>query len=388
MEVVIAIGTLNIDSEIEIVIDKLLSDGRGMGRFQGRVVFVDGVIPGEAVRLRVTRIKSGFAEGQLLQVVSASPHRIAPFCQHFSDCGGCSLQYLEAGAQLRHKAEALRDSLRRLGKLADNELPALQLLHGPEHGYRNRMRFIAHRDGGWGLRGKSSRRVVLLQECRIAHPRIQTDLLHGRIPDGVQPGEEFTVYADDHGLYKSPHQAEAHLSGLVFRFPVDSFFQSNRVMLEAVLPAVTEDLPDGIVADLYGGMGVFAAGVARHGHDCISVDSHIPTGAGVVASPDSDRQRGSVVFRRMKVEQWLQTPEAAQTYGAVLLDPPRAGLSPAVCRGVCRMDTRVIRYLSCNPDTFARDAGHLVRSGRRLTRLLTVDFYPHSSHLEVFGEFR
>ena len=380
LEVVIAIRPINIDSVIEIIIEKLISDGRGMGRCDGRVIFAAGVIPGETVRLRITRIRSGFAEGELVALLESSPERVVPPCPHFFECGGCSLQYIAPAAQLEFKQAALRDSLRRLGKLQDADIPQLQVVSGHDRGYRNRMRFAASETGAWGLRGKRSNAVVPIRECLIAHPRISEAVSRTGTPPGVRPGEEFCVYADDHGMYCHQDAAEARVSGISFTFPVRAFFQSNRHLLEKALPHIIGNIPEGRVADLYGGIGVFSVFLQRSGHHCVSVDSGVPS-ASDAAVP------AGISFRRMTVEQWISTPEADGDFAAVILDPPRAGLSPEVRRYLGRARIGEIRYLSCNPDTFARDAGEIVRSGRKCTGLWALDFYPHTSHLEVLGVF-
>ena len=107
------------DKPVEIVLTALSYGGEAIGRYNGRAVFVPFALPGETVSARIIEDRKNFARAELVDVVKASPERIAPRCQHFGVCGGCHYQHLPYPAQLKLKTDILRDQLMRIGKIPD-----------------------------------------------------------------------------------------------------------------------------------------------------------------------------------------------------------------------------------------------------------------------------
>ena len=124
------------ESDADIV--ALAHDGRGIARIDGKVVFVAGALPGERVRLRILRRRRKMDEAQLLAVLSPSPDRVVPKCEHFGLCGGCTLQHLSPRAQLAAKQGQLLEDLARIGRVAPQRV--LDPVQGPQWAYRRRAR--------------------------------------------------------------------------------------------------------------------------------------------------------------------------------------------------------------------------------------------------------
>lgn len=130
-------------TEFEAEIVDLADNGRGVARLDGKVVFVAGGLPGERVRLRLTRTSREFDEGIAVAIEQASPDRVTPGCEHFGYCGGCALQHLAPPAQIAFKQKQLLDSLSRIGGVVPVEVaPAIT---GPVWNYRRRARLAVHR---------------------------------------------------------------------------------------------------------------------------------------------------------------------------------------------------------------------------------------------------
>ena len=158
---------------LTLVIEKLVHGGDGLARHGQHVVFVPGCLPGEQVTAEVTRLRKGYAEARLIAVASASPHRVAPPCPVFGDCGGCQLQHAVYEAQVVMKAEVLREDLRRIGRLAIEPAPVLTA--PAPYGYRRRARLRVISDGPrprLGFYARESHRVVPIETCPILHPRL------------------------------------------------------------------------------------------------------------------------------------------------------------------------------------------------------------------------
>ncbi|NNK38914.1 MAG: TRAM domain-containing protein, partial [Xanthomonadales bacterium] len=164
---------------IDLRIDDLSHDGRGVGACGEKTVFVHGALPGERVSARVTGRRRSYDEAEAIEVIEASPHRIEPRCPHFGQCGGCSLQHLDPAQQIEAKQRTLEQNLRRIGKLDPDCLWAP--LDGPLWGYRRKARLsvrYVHKKGRVlvGFRERYGRFVADMQECHVLDPRIADHL--------------------------------------------------------------------------------------------------------------------------------------------------------------------------------------------------------------------
>src|SRR3989442_1859172 len=139
------------DKSVLVTIDKLVHGGKGLAHDGAMAVFVEGVLPGESVRIQLERVKKGYAEGRLLEVVVPSPDRTTAPCPVYGQCGGCPLPHAHARAQLAVQRAILTETLVRLGGLTDVDVPPF--VASPEvYGYRNRARLA-----GGTPKGKTAR---------------------------------------------------------------------------------------------------------------------------------------------------------------------------------------------------------------------------------------
>ncbi|HFC54087.1 MAG TPA: methyltransferase domain-containing protein, partial [Gammaproteobacteria bacterium] len=159
----------------EARIESLSHDGRGVARIAGKVTFIDGALPGELVTFRYTGRRRSRDEGSVLEILQAAPERVAPRCDSFGRCGGCSLQHLDPAAQIEAKQRLLLEQLRRIGAVEAQRL--LPPLTGPLWGYRHKARLGARFVKGKGrvlvgFRERHSGYIVDMQRCEILHPAI------------------------------------------------------------------------------------------------------------------------------------------------------------------------------------------------------------------------
>lgn len=161
--------------ELELDIEKMAFGGRGLARSGGAVVFVDGALPGQRVRARVTKAAKRFAEADCVEVLVRSPRQVEPFCRHHGKCGGCMFQDLDYAEQLRWKTEHVRDQLQRIGGVADPVVRAAE--PSPEtRGFRNKMEFDFAGGGesplSLGLHRRGSDSVVNVEECALVSAQL------------------------------------------------------------------------------------------------------------------------------------------------------------------------------------------------------------------------
>ena len=421
-------------------IDDLDPSGRGVVRTGGKMMFVHGALPGEEVVCRRIRRRRSYDEAVVEEVVEASPDRVEPRCRFYARCGGCSLQHLSYDAQLRHKEHVLLAALSSVGGVAPGKI--MPPLTGPPWRYRRKARLGARHVAGKGgvlvgFRERAPNRIADMTECEVLADPAATlvmplrELLgaleaRARIPQvEVAVGERSAVlvvrhldplstddldaieaFARQHGvgLWLQPAAAasarafvepgsDLHygLDGGTIRVsfsPLD-FVQVNAEVNRALVRRVVSMLAPAQgerVLDAYCGLGNFSLPLARQGATVTGLEAADAMVERARANASANALPAS--FHRADldddatVRDWL-----SRGWGKLLLDPPRAGAEMVVEHIGRARPSRVV-YVSCNPETLARDAARLVcRHGYRLARTGLVDMFPHTSHIESVSEF-
>lgn len=388
----------------QVRIERLVAGGDALGRLSdGRVVFVPGALPDELVDIEITHTKADFARAKLLQIVSESPHRIAPPCEHVArGCGGCSWQHLASAAQVTAKVEIVREALRRNGKITD-----IEVISGgrvADRGARTTLRMAVDSNGRLGFRRGSSHDVVDTPVCMVTHPLLNKLIHDIRARDadevtlrcGAMTRERGAWIHDEDGrgtLSGLPndvsvgHEAIVHevVSGVKLQVSMSSFFQASlegaEMLVDTVRHAAGEHAlsgADGPVIDAYGGVGLFSATLVGRSTPVVLVESNNS------ACADARVNLGGYNARivRGSVEQWRTEPA-----GVVIADPSRSGLGAA---GVARLvQTRAPRIVlvSCDAVAGARDTRLLRDAEYACSQATVLDLFPHTPHVEVVSTF-
>jgi tRNA/tmRNA/rRNA uracil-C5-methylase (TrmA/RlmC/RlmD family) len=335
------------------------------------VVFVRHALTGERVRVRITEVDKSFLRGDAIEVLEASPERVAAPCAlaHPDGCGGCDFQHVAVGHQRELKASVVREQLQRLaGVERDVVVEAVPVPGRPDDGlgWRTRMQYVplAH---GHGLRKHRSHDVVPVQDCPIAAPDARVTMVGGHSQRLTGDG---TVVEE--------------VLGRRFRVASDGFWQVHpeapRVLVEAVLAAV-EPRPGERVLDLYAGVGLFSSFLAEAvgpAGEVVAVESD-RRATELAAANLEDQGWASVVYGRVDrvLQRW--TNAAADL---VVLDPPRVGAKKQVVRSVASLRPRAIAYVACDPAAMARDIGYFADAGYELASLRAFDLFPMTHHVE------
>ena len=367
-----------IETHPEIIIEKLVAGGEGLGFLDGKAVFVPGTIPGEKVKAHLARRRRDFDRGTLVEVITRSPNRQAVPCKLAGICGGCDWLHIRYEEQLSQKTAILREAFRRVGHFSWENI---SVHFGPPLGYRNRVQVHRDRAGQLGFMGAGSASVVPVSDCPISSTAVNRVFLQPALAPADR--ERFTVWGqgatfalegkdDDRTL-------EVRIAGKQIVFSVGCFFQSNITVLELLVPFAMKDLAGRSAADLYCGVGLFGAFLADRFSHVTAVES-----SSLSLSYARRNVKGeSNDFYQMRVEQWVDSCVGRGSFDAVVVDPPRAGLSPEMRRWLSVAKPARLIYVSCNPVTLARDLGELTRSGFAIDEVGLFDFYPQTSHVET-----
>ena len=372
----------------------------------GRVVFVDGALPGERVRASLTEVRKDFARAVTTEVLDASADRVAPPCPALAaGCGGCTWQHVAPDAQLRLKAGIVVDALRRIARRADPPAPDVVPMAGPS--LRTTARLAVSAAGRPGQRPRHGSGAVETDVCRAAHPLLEELIVSSRFPgaseallrvgvatgervavvdrlDGpaeVPPGVVVAVAVKGHGRPPGVHEVVA---GRRFRISAGSFFQPGPAAAEALVAAVASAAggalgPGGVLVDAYAGVGLFGSVLgARHGARVVAIE-HDQAAVGDARSNLADLDARVV---SVEVGRWR-----ACRADLVVADPSRTGLGRPGVAALTKARAERLVLVSCDPASLARDTVLLADAGYRLVSVALVDSFPDTFHVETVSRF-
>jgi tRNA/tmRNA/rRNA uracil-C5-methylase (TrmA/RlmC/RlmD family) len=425
-------GPLEPGQEVELVAGEVVHGGWCVARLDGPdgsgpVVFVRHTLPGERVRARITEVTSKFARADAVEILVPAAGRVAPPCPyaHPGGCGGCDWQHVALPVQRELKAAVVRQQLRRI---ADIEFPVvIEPLPGdapgdpdPGLGWRTRVAFAVRPDGVAGLRAHRSHRVVEIDDCLIAHPRIRDLDVTGRrwprarsveaatgtggperavIVTGGRPGPDVAGVPAESVLGQSRDRTTVvrgrpyltqHAAGRDWRVNAAGFWQVHPAAADVLTTAVLDALaprPGDSALDLYCGAGLFTGALAA----AVGPD-------GVVNGVEADRTAVRDARRNLRDTPWatvhqgdagrVLTQRELPPARLVVLDPPRTGAARDVIGYLNRPATpgpERIAYVSCDPATLARDIALLRAHGWQLEALRAFDAFPMTHHIECLA---
>lgn len=428
-------------------IESLDLDGRGVSHRDGKVVFVEGALPGERVLAHTVRSKPSFDTARVEQILRPSSQRVKPPCPYFGVCGGCAMQHLEPAAQVAVKQRVLEDALAHIGKVRPGQV--FPPMRGPNFGYRYRARLSVRsvRKKGKvlvGFREKKGSYVADMEQCLVLPPQVSALLMPlrelvgalsqpERIPQiEVAVGDETIALvlrhmepltADDitllrtfgqiHGVSwwlqaKGPetvHPLErADADRLAYTLPEFALrmqyrptdftqvnYAINRLLISRAL-SLLDVQPTDRVADLFCGLGNFSLPLATRAAQVVGIEGSAQLTERALEAARQNGVEDKMRFATLNLfevdAQWLRD---LGHFDRMLIDPPRDG-AEAVARalsalGATERPSRIV-YVSCSPATLARDAGILVHEGGyRLRGAGVINMFPHTGHVESIAVF-
>jgi 23S rRNA (uracil1939-C5)-methyltransferase len=441
------------DNQIDI--ESLDMDARGVGHLHnedgtpGKVVFVEGALPGERVSFLTFKKKKNWEAARMTELHRESAMRVAPLCPHFDNCGGCSMQHLEPSAQVAMKQRVLEDNLWHISRVKSDTI--MRPMYGPTWGYRYRarlsVRHVKKKDAVLvGFHEKRSAFVADMIDCKILPPHVAGMLLplralikalsiYEQMPQiEVAVGEEVTAlvlrimaplsaadevllkaFADQWNIQwwlqtKGPETAAPYYPlgkqlfyslpefGVRMPFKPVDFTQVNhhinRVLVAKAL-RLLDVQPSDRVADLFCGLGNFTLPLATLAREVVGIEGSTSLTERALENAKANGLSAKTCFStRNLFEVTSEDLVALGKFDRMLIDPPRDG-AMALCQALAALRQshpdllpKRIVYVSCSPSTLARDAGILAHEvGYVLKKAGVINMFPHTSHVESMAVF-
>lgn len=424
---------------IELTIEKMVYGGDGLARYagpqhpqpgRGKTVLLPFVLEGEQIVANATEEKRGFMRAMPEKIITASPHRVEPGCPYFTRCGGCHYQHSSYEHQLAMKSAILRETLLRTAKI--DWQGEISIHPSPPWNYRNRTRMkVQSGPFAIGYYRFGSHALLPVEQCPISSALINRALASiwelGRKARLAAITEiEFLINAEDSSLLMevSIPRADANdaeleqmaqgicaavpeVAGVIFfavehdgsvrpvsafgdqelsysaagnsyRVSAGSFFQTNRFMVDEMVKLVTSERKGELALDLYAGVGLFSAALAKTFARVASVES----APGSFSDLEHNLPK-SASSHQVSAEGFLaKIPAALRKPDYVVVDPPRAGLGDKTANLLAKLQAGQLTYVSCDPATLARDLKILTSGGYRIDAIHLLDLFPQTFHIE------
>ncbi|TEX51498.1 MAG: hypothetical protein B7C55_05240 [Actinomycetales bacterium mxb001] len=379
---------------LRLDIGNVAHGGFCVARHDGQVVFVRGALPGEVVMAQVTEAPAHgrFLRADAVEVITPSPHRVAPPCRYAGDCGGCDWQFVAVSEQRRLKAAVVREQLTRLGGEPAERWAGLEVeaVPGDVDGlaWRTRMRFAVDDRGRLGLRAARSHRIVEIDQCLIASAGI--DGLGLTRQEWVDASEVLAVSpSEGHPIaLPDPRPGEARVreiaAGRTWTFDATAFWQVHPGAADTLSHAVLDLLaprPGEHAIDLYAGVGLFAGALAEPLGPGGRIDAVESDTTAVAGARRSLHDVPTVHLHEARVDQWLRQT-GLRRCDLVVLDPPRVGAKKDVMQGIVKLRPRAIAYVACDPAALGRDIAIAKSLGWELSAIRAFDLFPMTHHVE------
>ncbi len=363
--------------------------------YNGQNIFVARGIPGEEVKARVITRRRRYVAAEVTEVLTPSPHRVPTPCKYFGPCTGCQWQHIDYQHQLELKRMFVKEQLSSVPELAD--VPVLPTLPSPQQFYyRNHARFTIRSGGSLGFINRITRQFVRIDHCMLMAPQINEALekLQGHcgettqlsIRHGVNSGQTLiqpTLQNPNVRMPTGQTHYEEILLGHRFRVASPSFFQVNTHQAEAVIGLLKERLHltgEELLIDAYAGVGTFATLLAPYAKRVIAIEESL---SAVKDAAINTLGAPNIEFRQGKAEDILDSLQEIPQ--AVILDPPRAGCNKKALDSLNRLKADRVCYVSCDPETLARDLAALHKGSYIVENVQPVDMFPQTHHTECIA---
>ena len=429
------------------VIDGYSSEGLGIARVNGAVVFVPHAVRGEEIDLRITKVMKTSCAGEIVKIHNPSPERMEPECPYAGKCGGCAYRHLTYPEELWAKRQRVQDALTRIGGL-DLTVEEILGAKNPEH-YRNKSQYPVGADGSIGFFQARTHKVVPIRRCLIQteatdrtaqavgewmrrykistydettgkglvrHVCVRVNrkgeslccvVVNGnKVPREPELAAYVTaavphtvgvllnsntrrgnvVLGDKYRTLFGRNYLMDTLCGLEFKLSMPSFYQVNRDQAEVLYGKALEFAGltgNETVLDLYCGIGTITLCLAKAAKRVIGAEIVPPAIRDAKENALRNHIENAEFFCGDAADIAAKLESDGLRPDVVTVDPPRKGLAPEVIASVAAMGPEKVVYVSCDPATLARDVKRMEEQGYVLQRAEAVDLFPRTAHVET-----
>lgn len=406
----------------DIKIIDILQDGRGVGKENSKVYFIENASFGETCDIEITNEKKNFIEAKKIKTTSQSPYYTQPPCPYYYECGGCTIMDINYSKQLDLKVNLIKNAIK---KTCGINLDNIEIIASKKYGYRNKIRVQVDQHGNLAYNKQASNDLVRINDCILANDHIRNNLSEiqdlsieinkklGQIVKEISirsNGREIllNIYAKrEEELYKFIKNTFPNLSYNIniingkkiitigknylkftlnnknFKVSRDDFYQVNDYQIKNLYENARSFIEkDKKLLDLFCGSGI--SSIALNDDNIVGIE--------INKSAIEDAKENAKINKlknykflaknaRYIDEKFIEKEKIT----ALTVDPPRAGLDKDIIKTLAKANIENIIYISCNPQTLARDIKRFMENAYILKKLKAVDMFPQSMHVETIA---
>jgi 23S rRNA (uracil1939-C5)-methyltransferase len=412
---------------LEVTVNGMDNHGMALYKSGQQTFFFNRAVEGDRVKIRVLNVKNKYGSAELLSVITPSPFRVASTCPDYNrGCGGCQWLHINYEKQLEIKTRIVRDELTRIANM--KTMVAKTAGMGETQACRNKMSLLV-KNGRVGMTRENSVELIAIGSCLQELPlnrKLHDGIKRMRIPaqvtqihlrsttDGAagvnlyaprfdRKAADFARtlmerFPEISGAGVTTYGGYCHLAGaeyitqrlgtVSYRIPHNGFFQTNYPQAQALLRFVETFLEPSSkesLLDLYCGGGFFALALAGKYRRVTGIEENANS---IKYAVENSAVNGitNTNFFASDAAAGLRDRKTGE-FASILLDPPRSGCAPEVLSQVVRLGPKRIVYVSCFPESLARDCTVFLKAGYKVDRIQPVDMFPHTSHVETVVRF-
>lgn len=392
---------------IKLEINSFDHEGRGIGKYNNKVVFVPNAIPGEIVEIEIIKDKKTFSEGKIISYIKKSPKRIEASCPFYNKCGGCSFEHISIDDEKKVKTNNVINIIK---KYANLDVLPIFIDSDKEYNYRNKIE-LKIENGNWGYYNSLSHNFVRINKCLIAKDSINRiienknyfDIKNGSIIIRCNYNDEIIIKIDTSDKYnididnliknnkivgiivnnKLIYGEDYYIEKVgkyLFKVNINSFFQINLNILSKVFDLISKDKYKTVV-DLYCGVGTL--GIALNKDKLYGIE--------IVPEAITDAIKNSEINKQNNLYMLGDSSKISKIedkIDCIIVDPPRSGLNNKTINNILKFNSKSIIYMSCNPITLARDL-NILKEKYLVKKIYILNMFPKTKHVECvcFLEF-
>ena len=404
----------------DIKIIDILQDGRGVGKADSKVYFIEKAIFGEICDIEIINKKKNFIEAKKIKTKKQSCHYKQPPCPYYYECGGCSIMDINYQSQIDLKKNLIKNALEKSSKI---EIDDIEILKSKELGYRNKIRLKITQEGNLAYNKKYSNDLVKIKDCLLAKDLIRENLgqienitkeISKKYPDSL---EEITIRANEKEILlnikikdekiisyiKNQYKDSTYninlinkketinisgknylyynLLGKKFKITMNDFYQVNDYMTEKLYKTAKEFLGENQkVLDLFCGSATSSIAINDDHVVGIEINKNAIEDAKENAKENGLKDYKFISKNANYIDDKFIKKEKID---AIVLDPPRAGLDKEIIKTIAKTKIKKIVYISCNPQTLSRDINRFQNKGYKLEKIKGCDMFSETMHVET-----
>ena len=385
---------LKLNDIITLSIGSIAHGGHFIARHNGQVIFVRHAITDEIAIVKITSIGSKIAFGDAIEILKPSKDRVIAPCKYSSPelCGGCDFQHISTAAQLKLKQLVVEEQFERIANIKISpEILNAGIVSGLH--WRTHLDFAISNNGKVGLYSFKTKKVVEIDECLIAVNAInQLDIFKSKW-DGDERLSVFASSLKEVSIHRSdqkisgPSKINEVVEGNSYTISHGSFWQSHKnapkILIKKIIEFANLELGDR-VCDLYGGVGLFTAPILKVIGEIGEIHLIESNSRCIKDAKKIFENKKNVIIHHGKVEQKLGK---IKNIDVIIMDPPRTGATKQVINQIIEKKARSIVYISCDPASLARDTKVLLKNYYSLEKIVGIDLFPMTQHIECIASF-